>query len=458
MITSDKRVSLFGKNVDLHDASFSSYLNHDNSSAMVLKLTHPSHISSKKKVEDGEIGIFGAEKYFKGAMDEQVSRTPNSMIKPTNFHHPKDQQEKDKGKDEDEERAKPKTGSVTPSVRSEASWNSRSGLLANNGNGNGNGNRTSHSSKREKTSAVKSLFISLGCNCNDNKSVKITENKVLVKEPLKPPVKAVLTGGFTDESQKEDCFTFPVINACPMVKNEVSRDDESEIIHVKTRRNSSEAFGSPVLEKGKKSFSLERKLTMLNWEGVTPRVENLDINIGENNDVGSDASSDLFEIESFSTNGNNSFLARQVSNGRSSNATLPNGYAPSEASIAWSVVTTSVAGYSIISDYEDTKLPKNQHMTLSRNGKGGSGDMERIIKGGILSGCNSHKSVRVSGEHMVMGGGEKASVVLNGAMKDRCRLDSIVPLMKFQTETKPLSSFPRGHSQSPRASHHLYIQ
>ncbi|MFS8028911.1 putative protein PHYTOCHROME KINASE SUBSTRATE [Helianthus anomalus] len=441
MITSDKKVSLFNNNVDLHESSFSSYLNHENNSTtMVLKLTHPSHISSKKKVEDGEIGIFGAEKYFKGAMDEQAPRTPNSMIKPANYH-PKELQEKD------EETPKPKTGSGTPSVRSESSWNSRSGLLAN------GGSRTSHSAKREKTSAVKSLFISLGCNCNDNKSVKITENKVLVKEPVKPPVLKT-AGGFTDEKKKEDCFSFPVVNTRPEVKNEPPKDEESEIIHVKTRRNSSEAFGSPVLEKGKKSFSLERKLTMLNWDGVTPRAENMDIDIGEHNDAGSDASSDLFEIESFSTNGNNSFLARQVSNGRSSNATLPNGYAPSEASIAWSVVTASVAGFSIISDYEDTKMSKNHNMTMSRNVRG-SGDMERMIKGsGILSGCNSHKSVRVSGEHMVMNGGEKGGLTLSAAAKDRCRLDSIVPIMKFQAESKAM----RGHSQSPRASHHLYIQ
>ncbi|KAI3796045.1 hypothetical protein L1987_38706 [Smallanthus sonchifolius] len=442
MITSDKRVSLFGNNVDHNDASFSSYLNEN--STMVLKLTHPSHIGSKKKVEDGEIGIFGAEKYFKGAMDEQAPRTPHSMIKPPSYHL-KDLQEKD----EEPKPPKPKTGSVTPSVRSEASWNSRSGLLAN------GGSRMSHPYKREKTSTVKSLFISLGCNCNDNKSVKITENKVLVKEPMKSPA-SVKVVGFVEENKKEDCFSFPVINVRPVVKTEVPKQEESDIIHVKTRRNSMEAFGSPILEKEKKSFSLERKLTMLNWDGVTPRAENIDITIGEHNDAGSDASSDLFEIESFSTNGNNSFLARQVSNGRSSNATLPNGYAPSEASIAWSVVTASVAGFSILSDYEDSNMSKNHNMMSSRNVKGG--DMERMIKGtGILSGCNSHKSVRVSGEHhVVVSGGEKAAVTVSATAKDRCRLDSMMPVMKFQAETKAMSSLTRGHS--PRASHHLYIQ
>lgn len=443
MIASDKRVTLYGNNVDIQDASFSSYLKEN---TMVVKFTHPPQINTKKKVEDGEIGIFGAEKYFKGAMDEQLPRTPHSIKPP--IYHPKELQRKD------EEPPKPKTGSKTPSVRSEASWNSRSGLLVN------GCNPRIDRSKNGKTSSIKSLLTSLGCNCNDKASIKIAENKVHVNEPMKPPTK--VAGGFIDNKmnmKKEDCFAFPVLNTRPQLKNEVLEDKEGDITHVKTRRNSLELFGSPIMEKGKKSFSLERKLTMMNWDGVTPRSENIDI-IGENNDAGSDTSSDLFEIESFSTtNGNNSFLARQVSNGRSSNATLPNGYAPSEASIAWSVVTASVADFSIISDYEDMKMSKTHNMTTNRNVKasGASGDMERVIKGtGILSGCTSHKSVRVAGEHVVVSSGDKVAVTNSITTKERARLDTMVPIMKFQAETKPMSSLPRGHS--PRASNHLYIQ
>ncbi|KAI3720236.1 hypothetical protein L6452_21149 [Arctium lappa] len=415
MMESEKRVSLFGNNVDLIDASFSAYLN-DN--ATVLKLTHPPRINTKKKVEDGEIGIFGAEKYFKGAMDEQLPRTPQP-IKPANYDT-KNLQAKD------EEPPKLKAESATPSVRSESSCNSQSGLLVNNG-----GNQRVHRSRREKSSTVKSLLASLGCNCNDKASVTITENQVHV---AKPPAKA---GDFDDKMNKkrEDCFAFPVLNARLAVKTAIPEEVEGGVTRIKTRRNTSEVYGSPILEKGKKSFSLERKLTKLNWDGVTPRAENIDIsNNAEGNDAASDASSDLFEIESFSTNGNSSFLARQVSNGRSSNATLPNGYASSEASIAWSVVTASVTGFSIISDYEDTRTFKTHNM-------------ERMIKGtGILSGCNSHKSVRVAGEHLVVSGGDKAGVTVGTTTKER------LPVVKFQAESKPMTS------HSPRASHHLYIQ
>ncbi|PWA78084.1 phytochrome kinase substrate 2 [Artemisia annua] len=342
MIASEKRVSLFGNNVDHQDVSFSSYLNENNT--MVLKLTHPPQINLKKKVEDGEIGIFGAEKYFKGAMDDQLPRTPHS-IKPTNYH-PNNLQGKN------EEPPKPQTGSATPSVRSEASWNSRSGLLANGGYN----QQTRQSAKREKTSSVKSLFTSLGCNCNDKASIKIAENKVIVKEPVKPPTK-VYTGGFNDNKvsiKREDCFAFPVLNSNThhTVKTEIPKVEEEDITHVRTRRNSLEAFGSPILEKGKKSFSLEKKLTMLNWDGVTPRSENIDMR-GEHNDAG-----------------------------------------------------TSAAGFSIMSDYEDTRTSKTLNMPTTKNVKA-NGDMDRAVKGttGILSGCNSHKSVRVAGEHVMVSNG-----------------------------------------------------
>ncbi|KAJ9563781.1 hypothetical protein OSB04_008941 [Centaurea solstitialis] len=421
MMESEKRVSLFGNNVDLIDASFTAYLNNN---ATVLKLTQPS----KKNVEDEEIGIFGAEKYFKGAMDEELPRTPQP-VKPEN-NDPKDPELKD----EPNNPSKPKAESGTPSVRSESSWNSRSGLLANNG-----GNRIVHRSRREKGRTVKSLLASLGCNCNDKASVTITENRVHV---AKPPAKA---GGFNDSMNKkrEDCFAFPVLNTRLAVKTAIPEEEvegDVNVARVRTRRNSSEVFGSPVLEKGKKSFSLERKLTMLNWDGVTPKAENIDIsNNAEGNDAASDASSDLFEIESFSTNGNNTFLGRQVSNGRSSSATtIPNGYASSEASIAWSVVTASVAGFSIVSDYEDTRMFKTHNV-------------ERMIKGGgMLSGCNSHKSVRVAGEHLVVSGSEKAGVTGGTtAAKERFRLDCAVPVVKFQAETKTMSS------HSP---HYFYAQ
>ncbi|MCI01260.1 protein PHYTOCHROME KINASE SUBSTRATE 1, partial [Trifolium medium] len=69
----------------------------------------------------------------------------------------------------------------------------------------------------------------------------------------------------------------------------------------------------------------------------------------DNDDAASDASSDLFEIESLKGKSSNNFLTRQTSDAASS-CVSPNNYAPSEASIEWSVVTASAA---VMSDCED---------------------------------------------------------------------------------------------------------
>ncbi|CAI9297108.1 unnamed protein product [Lactuca saligna] len=407
MIASEKR-----HNTNLLDASFSSYATQER---FIIKLSHPQ-INTKKKVQDDELGIFGAEKYFTGAIDEELNKTAHYR----GSNRPQEKHE--------EPCPKPKLTtppSGTPSVRSESSWNSRRGLLASNGN------------EHKKKTGVKSLFASLGCNCNDNASVKVTNNKVRVNEAVKPPVKTgdlghktkSLSNRWADDDvpmkkfefdelnlKRDDCFTFPVLNSS-MADGKHSEPPELELHY------SSEVFGSP----GKKSFSLERKLTMLNWDGVTPRADIIDISRnGGHNDTGSDASSDLFEIESFSTNENNSFLSRQAlenSEGRPSNV---NGYAPSEASVDWSVVTACAADFSTADDFAVARTVKAK------------GDTERVKGSGILSGCHSHKAVRVSGdEYCMTGGGDKVAGIAAPSRREWCRrLDSVTPIAKIHADTK----------------------
>ncbi|XP_024989813.1 protein PHYTOCHROME KINASE SUBSTRATE 1-like [Cynara cardunculus var. scolymus] len=455
MITTDKRTH----NTTLMDAYLNNPQHH-----FTIKLPQSPQ---KRNLQDDEIGIFGAEKYFTGAIDDHLLLTTTSNNNHPAAHYPSSNTPQLPPCPS----PKPKTHSTTPSVRSESSWNSRKGLLATNAN------------DHKKKNTVKSLLASLVCNCNDKDSVDVTETKVYVKEPAKLPVQAVadlgqktksLSSRWADEdvhrkknemnSKREDCFTFPVLNSSmpdgnhPQLRPQVEREKR-----ITARENSSEVFGSPVLEKGKKSFSLERKLTMLNWDGVTPRAEVMDISRnGGHNDAASDASSDLFEIESFSTNENNSFLAKQAlesNDGRPSNA---NGYAPSEASVDWSVVTASVADFSTVED-----------STVIQRVKAGA-ETERVKGSGILSGCKNLKAVRVSGdEHCVAGGGEKAAVMVAPTMREWCRrLESVTPITKIQADTKlagagsdahrgqtgfgTARSIPRMHST--HASHHLYIQ
>ena len=91
---------------------------------------------------------------------------------------------------------------------------------------------------------------------------------------------------------------------------------------------------------------------MLSWD-ATPKVET-ENSKGNNNDTESDASSDLFEIESL-TGKANPFLARHASDAASGCVTPTTCYAPSEASVEWSVVTASAADFSVMSDYEELR-------------------------------------------------------------------------------------------------------
>ncbi|KAI3816687.1 hypothetical protein L1987_16390 [Smallanthus sonchifolius] len=376
----------------------------------------------KNKVEDDELGIFGAEKYFKGVIDEERLRTSNNGVR-CGSNRPQEKHEEPEP--EPCPMPKPKTLS---SVHSESSWDSRRGLLVGKGP---NGNN------RSKKTSVKSLLASLGCNCSDKGSVKITEAKQPVKGGDSGQKPKSLSSKRADEDvtiKREDCFTFPVLN--PSMAN-VKYPGLPKTIREQELEQEQE---------GVKFVSLEKKLTMLNWDGSTPRPEILDISRnGGQDDTGSDGSSDLFEIESFSTNENNLFLAGQ--------AIENNIYAPSEASVDWSVATASVADFS---------TPEN--LTVSKNVKGS----------GILSGCTSLKAVRISGDEHSMTSGGKVAVIVSPARREWCnRLDSATPVAKIQADTKLICAGsglhisqngfgvarPVHRTQSTHvSSHHMYMK
>ena len=110
-------------NYHLRDASFSSYLN--NKEEILTESGH-GYVSSRKdplgvkKEDDGEIGVFEAEKYFNG---EEIGSPPRVADNDANKHRPQ----------KDEQTAlvtrKYKVQNGTPSVRSESSLNSQSALL-----------------------------------------------------------------------------------------------------------------------------------------------------------------------------------------------------------------------------------------------------------------------------------------------------------------------------------------
>nr|GMC74249.1 protein PHYTOCHROME KINASE SUBSTRATE 3-like [Ipomoea batatas] len=165
-------------------------------------------------------------------------------------------------------------------------------------------------------------------------------------------------------------------------------------------RKSLEVFGSD--KKGGVAGNLERKLSMLTWDAIpnTPQNINPPIATISNticDDRASDASSDLFEIEDISSSAGHGYGACRTA-GYTSGCSSPTHYAPSEASIQWSVVTASAADYA--SDYCDENIKCNsiavpRTVAKANNIVMAKSSLKSRGSGGLL-GCNSYKAVSVA--------------------------------------------------------------
>uniref|UniRef100_A0A2P2J098 Uncharacterized protein MANES_06G093600 n=1 Tax=Rhizophora mucronata TaxID=61149 RepID=A0A2P2J098_RHIMU len=188
-------------------------------------------------------------------------------------------------------------------------------------------------------------------------------------------------------SNRADYFLLPNVNSgvqsLTLVREEQKTKEDDP-------RESLEVFGSHKLKKEDIARNLERKLSVLTWDAI-PKARNLptaSITSQVYEDAESDASSDLFEIESISRILDPVF-AKQKSDGLSACMSPASRYEPSEASVDWSVVTASAADFSAASDHDEKKLAEN-----STN----SGLMPATRKtrsNGLLS-CKSHKAVKVA--------------------------------------------------------------
>ncbi|KAI3816686.1 hypothetical protein L1987_16389 [Smallanthus sonchifolius] len=306
------------------DVSFSSYLNKAEEN-MIRKLTIQAsdqannHRYRKKSEEDEEeLGVFGAEKYFKGEIEDVEKKNNQRIVEHIEEFH-------------QSFHVKLRTDQAnmhTPSVRSNVSCNSRlprpkqaPGVI-------------------ERGGRTRTFLANFGCNCMNKKSTQISEKKLIQgKQVLKPHARMI---------------------------------DFDRCIQNQT------AAGKVVGDNNGSRLSLGRKLSLLNdWDVDTPTEDEMYIPSSGiyNHDVDSDSSSDLFEIESFSTTGNNSFIAPRKSES--------NCYAPSEVSVDWSVVTASAA------DYEEV-----------RTGGGGwriSGGSKTIKRNGLVYSPVAGDEYKVSG-------------------------------------------------------------
>ncbi|XVF11938.1 hypothetical protein REPUB_Repub08aG0071500 [Reevesia pubescens] len=406
------------KNTSLGEVSFSSYLS-TAEEIFVHKLAEPAiqhphpaiaprvgfHTPARlerNKTEEGEINVFGAEKYFNMKLDDDSSRLDDKY---SNKHSLKIENQ------DDQHQMTPRRWPGTPSASSEASWSSQSVLLRS--------FLRNRSEKKQNKVDGRSFFSNLSCtgSCSDGKSVYVNQNvnhgKEYRKEHIQinhrpinmdrrklPQAKFQAKDEFDTQSfdqmsmgsNREVYFGPPVLK--PGLQN----------MTVKTQlddpRKSLEVFGSTAMKKGDITKNLERKLSMLTWDAIpnAPTISSISRSSQAADDIESDASSDLFEIDNISGSGQ-ALFTRQESDGMSSCMTP---YAPSETSIEWSVVTASAADCSFVSDYDEKKSAENIRAPGSKTASRVANakvlpdkDAQRSRSGGML-GCKSHKAVMVA--------------------------------------------------------------
>ncbi|EEF39916.1 conserved hypothetical protein [Ricinus communis] len=487
-------------NNNLRDVSFSSYLNNGEVRKLAGQQDQEQHrFLGRKKVEDGEIGVFSAEKYFNGGIEEDSTPRLTNII-PRKYNQPK----KDHEQDDLISRKPIVLPAGSPSIISDSSWNSQTALLQNVQRKTVLQRKTSN--KANGRSSGMNFLAGLGCKCacSDKDSIDVDDahvgeisfkrspnasgmlqNKAITEELTKTNLdpNTPRSGSLLSEESccqgldklgigmnREKCFSFPMSDHVAGNLPNKLRLREEEL----NPRKSLEVFGSPVHDKKSKSFRIERRLSMLSWD-TTPKMEEIAYSATSSgvvyNDNESDASSDLFEIESL-TGKVTPFLARQGSDETSGCITPTTCYAPSEASIEWSVVTASAADFSVMSDYEEMRpsttapSPIKIFPITAKSKTSGTGKETPRRRPNILLGCNSHKAVKIAGD-IYRTSDDKA----NFDPRLRRVSDLYVPVPKFPVENKLMGfgsrqnqralsstsrSLPRLHP--PQSSHLLYIQ
>lgn len=354
---------------------------HDLNGELFLPRISPTHVERINSTNNGEIGVFGADKYFNMRLDCAA------RIKPENRNEVP----------VDVPVVKSNLRPGTPSISSEAtSWNSKAALLRN--------LSQKIARTRPRKAIARRIFGSLGCGgpCLDKGAVHVAENRredigLASEEKVSQP------GSKRIDSNR---FAFPILNPDDAQNVTVKKQlDHQEQLEDYPRR-SLEVFGYDRMKKGDIATNLARKLSMLTWDAI-PKASTLptttvgSTTIGD--DMTSDASSDLFEIEDISGAGYPILTMEPADNMSASCMSPPTQYAPSEASIEWSVITASAADFSsVISDYDEKNIAISGDMiqsnTVNRNSRIKSPlgkEAQKISPGGLL-GCKSQKAVNVT--------------------------------------------------------------
>ncbi|XP_050220978.1 protein PHYTOCHROME KINASE SUBSTRATE 3-like [Mercurialis annua] len=382
---------------DLRDASFA-YLTKAQQS-FVVKLTESSQFphpdvsfAQQTRVEQDETSVFGAEKYFNMKIEEdQVSDkpVPDHTIENRRVSL---------------ERMRSKSRLGTPSVNSESSWNSQTALLPS--------SKISlpETCKQKRVNQERWFFPVFSCkgSCSDDKSASIDHTNANAHQGIQAACDTAVTDGkkqsqsrfLTKDDQyrtpslkREDYFVLPTVNSgvqnLPVNQNLKIKQKAIE----EDPRKSIEVFGSHKIKAEDIASNLERKLSVLTWDAIPfPKAQNLPTNNSGSSQIfedgaESDVSSDLFEIENISCSTQPIYTKQNCDGITPAGCVTPvSRYAPSETSIAWSVVTASAADFSA-AEFDEKKVAE-----MSVN----SGSTPRIRRANSLLGCKNQKAVEVA--------------------------------------------------------------
>ncbi|XP_042513687.1 protein PHYTOCHROME KINASE SUBSTRATE 4-like [Macadamia integrifolia] len=541
----------FPPNSHLRDISFSSY----------TKPGEPKLLAEerfRRQIDDTEISIFDAEKYFNEGRDQKekkqtstvtlnLERIPDRSALSTVSRVSSVSSVDGHGKNY-------RSGSfhATPTASSEASWNSQSGLLSiPPGSSISVSMRNLPLDGKRRRPSIKWLF-GTRCPCSGKKSVQVDEKSSNPKSPfhskgssnrsLNPKKQSSSTGeGAHDRVAKEKAKELATVEK--VSKENAKVDDKSMTIDERTELKSvsgnhfssecghrivssgrlvTEGGGGfsfpilnpPVVPNGgklaihledppreslevfrpsdesvvRKSTELQRQLLMSfpgNSETQSftfPTSPKTRATTGDD-DVASDTSSDLFEIESFSTqttmyplyhrrdsfdefsrnderrvlgHGNGVLQFRRSLDGTMTPSTAPTEfYEPSEVSIDWSVTTAegfdrrSVTNYSTATSEHERESEK-----IIANAGGANSNIRR--KGNGLLSCRCEKAVSV-GPHPVKqlpdqcrgaGVGTPAVLVESCQIPATSRLANLSSMHKARASGKP----PIARSNSARVA------
>ncbi|XP_021761644.1 protein PHYTOCHROME KINASE SUBSTRATE 3-like [Chenopodium quinoa] len=374
------------------DASFSSYLDTaerdfvrtlaesiNNSPTPSREVSTPRAMivgrNNSRAQRSGESDVFGAERYFNEKIGDDRKSGRSHVVVPSkggghggginrHRHHRREKRDDLLEGTKSSRSNISSTSSLkspTPSLKSEGSFNSQIGLLL-----------------------PKKLFSGFQCkgSCFDKKSV-YTTNTTHQKPQSSPKSYQGNENGYrkSRSTHHQEHFAFPIIDTASF--------------HLDQPKKSIDVFGIHQLGKQEIEHNLERKLSILSWDAIpnsptTPFTISLakkttspSVRTEDDEDVCSDASSDLFEIGNLS--------------GVPGSQTSTPYYAPSERSIEWSVVTASAAdNFSSFSDHDDdhkSTIPRHRshkNITLERKKV-----QRNSNSGGMFLGCTSHKAVDV---------------------------------------------------------------